>query len=133
KLPCTGGAENLEPADVVVQWVAPEGWSGLADRDTQVAIDVRVTEELKLEGLARDIVRQVQELRKKANLDIQDRIVLYLGTESPILRAAIEAHRDYIAGETLTTQWATAPLDADSPTAQVRIEGQPLTIQLRKA
>jgi isoleucyl-tRNA synthetase len=128
-----GETIQIEVADLLTSYTAPDGWACAVDGSTEMLLDVRVTDELKLEGLARDIVRQVQDLRKKANLDIQDRIVLYLGTESPILRAAIEAHRDYIAGETLTTQWATAPLDGDCPTAQVRIEGQALTIQLRKA
>ena len=88
---------TLEPADVWVTTKAPEGWAGVADRGTQVLVDARITEELEREGMARDVVRQVQELRKEAGLEMEDRIVLYLGTESAALRQAIEAHRDYIA------------------------------------
>jgi hypothetical protein len=72
-------------------------------------------------------------LRKDANLQMEDRIVLYLHTESATLRQAIETHRAYIANETLTVQWATAPLGDGAATANVKIEGQALTIQLRKA
>ena len=49
-LPCPGGEVTLEPADVLVQVIAKEGWTGLEDRKTQLALDTRITEELKLEG-----------------------------------------------------------------------------------
>jgi isoleucyl-tRNA synthetase len=124
---------TLDPADVLVTQKAPEGWAGVADRDTQVLIDARLTPELRREGMARDVIRQVQQLRKDANLEMEDRIVLYLHADSAELRQAIEAHRDYIAGETLTVQWATAPLGAGAATANAKVEGQALTIQLRKS
>jgi isoleucyl-tRNA synthetase len=122
----------LNQEDVLETLRAPDGWAGVADRDTQVVIDARVTPDLKREGMARDVIRQVQNLRKEANLEMEDRITLYLHTEAPELRQAVDAHRGYIASETLTVQWASASLDG-SPTANVKIEGQPLTIQLRVA
>ena len=88
-------------ADVLVQYQASEGWAGVADRGTHVALDTRITEELALEGLAREIIRYVQDARKNAGLAVEDRIVLFLGTESPKLQAAIDAHRHTIAAETL--------------------------------
>ncbi|HXG12315.1 MAG TPA: isoleucine--tRNA ligase [Gemmataceae bacterium] len=133
ELSCPGGPVTLEPADVVVQMKAPEGWAGTADRNTQVLIDTRITEELKQEGMAREVVRQVQELRKKANLEMEDRIVLHLGTDSPALRQAIAAHRDYICAETLTVRLSAEPLGGNAPRAAVKVDGQPLTIELRKA
>ncbi len=126
-----GTAETLEPADIVVQQRAAEGWAGIVDRGTQVAIDGRVTEALAREGMARDVVRQVQELRKQSGLEIEDRIELYLGTPSENLRQAIDAHRDYVAGETLTVRWSTAPLDGPTH-RKVKVEGQELTIELRR-
>lgn len=133
ELACPGGPVTLDAADVIVQQQAPEGWAGVADRGTQVVVDARITDELKLAGLAREVVRHVQELRKEAGLQMEDRIVLYLHTESPLLRTAIEKHRDYIERETLTVHWATQPLGADAAHADVKIEGQPLRIELRKA
>ena len=72
----------------------------------EVLVDTRITEELALDGMAREVVRHVQELRKTADLKMEDRIVLYLGTDGAELKKAIETHRDYIAAETLTAQWA---------------------------
>jgi isoleucyl-tRNA synthetase len=132
ELDCANGPVALDPGDVVVQLRAPEGWAGVADRGTQVLVDTRITEALAHEGMARDVVRQVQELRKKSGLEMEDRIILYLHTESPALRQAIEKHRTYIAAETLASQWASRPLGDDAHRADVKVDGQPLTIQLRK-
>jgi isoleucyl-tRNA synthetase len=123
---------TLDPADVVVSQKAPDGWAGVEDRGTQVLIDSRITEALKREGMARDVTRQVQDLRKTANLEMEDRIELYLRADSDTLRQAIDAHRDYIAAETLTVGWASAPLDGEAHRAEPKIDGQALTIMLRK-
>jgi isoleucyl-tRNA synthetase len=132
ELACAGGLFTLEPDDVVVQWKAPEGWAGVADRGTQVMIDARLTEELRREGMARDVVRQVQELRKQSNLEVEDRIALWLDTDSERLRQAIDAHRGYIATETLAAQWATQPLNGEGHCTHVKVEGQDLFIELRR-
>ena len=128
------GAEtfDLEPADLFISLKAQEGWTGVADRDTQVALDTRITEVLALEGMARDIIRQVQDLRKKSGLEMEDRIILHLETPSELLGKSIAGHRDYIASETLVLNYsATAPTDAQ--VAQVKIETHELTITLKKA
>jgi isoleucyl-tRNA synthetase len=132
-LNCPGlGEIVLEPTDVFLQWKGAEGWVGVADRGTQLALDGRITEELKLLGLARDVIRQVQELRKTAGLEMSDRIALYLHTDSPVLQKAIATHKDYLCAETLATTWATQPLGEGAHRAQVKIEGQALTVELRK-
>ena len=100
---------------------------------TQVLVDVRITEELAREGMAREVVRHVQNTRKEADLQPEDRITLSLQTDSAKLREAIEAYRDYICGETLAVRWATAPLNGQAHRANVKVDGQPLTIELSKA
>ena len=97
-----------------------------------VLIDVRVTEALAGEGMAREVVRQVQELRKKSELEMEDRIALCLGTDSTPLRKAIETHRAYVESETLTIHWSHQPLSGDTHRAHVKIDGQALTIELQK-
>jgi len=132
ELLCAGGTVTLDPADVIVTQKAPEGWAGVADRGTQVLIDSRITPELAREGMARDVVRHVQELRKTADLQMEDRIILYLGTDVGELQKAIDEHRETIAAETLTVRWATTPPDGANQ-ATVKIEGQTLEIALTKA
>jgi isoleucyl-tRNA synthetase len=95
-------------------------------------IDTRITEPLAREGMAREIVRQVQDLRKKSNLAMEDRITLYLETDSPSLRQAIQEHQSYIANETLTTEWAQACLNGQGYQVIVKIYGLLLVIELQK-
>src|SRR5262249_48571727 len=111
ELTTPGGPVGLEAADAIVTYKAAAGWAGAADRGTQVAIDTRITPDLKRAGLAREIVRFVQDLRKTAGLQMEDRIYLALITESATIRQAIDAHRDYVAAETLGVSNSTAPLD----------------------
>jgi isoleucyl-tRNA synthetase len=68
-----------------------------------VLLDTNVTPELAAEGLARDVIRAVQQARKDADLDVSDRITLTLGSNDAATRAAIETHRQLISGETLAT------------------------------
>ena len=63
---------------------------------------------------------------------MEGRFELYLTVDSPELRQAIDTHRDTICAETLVTKWATAPLGSDTFRANVKVDGRPLTIQLRK-
>jgi isoleucyl-tRNA synthetase len=133
ELPLADGALTLDPTDLWVQAKAPAGWCGVVDRGAQLALDTRITETLTLEGLAREIVRSVQQARKDALLQMEDRIVLYLSTESAMLAKAIEVHRQYIADECLVKQWANKPLGEGTYQTVVKVDGQALTIQLRKA
>jgi isoleucyl-tRNA synthetase len=74
----------------------------LPGNDLVVSLSLEMSAELELEGLARDLVRQVQEARKKAGLDVSDHIKLSLDfTQVPELRQAVAAHREMVAGETL--------------------------------
>lgn len=127
--PVTIAGIELEAGDVTIEYQAETGWAGVADRGTQVAIDSRITESLAMEGMARDIIRQIQDHRKNSGLQIEDRIQLHLGTTAAKLATAINTHRDYIAGETLTTSWSDTAL----PNAtQTKIDGQELSISLQK-
>jgi isoleucyl-tRNA synthetase len=119
----------LDAGDVAIDFTAPEGFAGVADRGTQLMVDSRITDALKGEGLARNVIRQIQEARKNADLNMEDRIALYLHGDTPALAAAIATHRDTIAADTLTTQWLTSPEGAES---EVKIEGAGLKIALRK-
>ncbi|MGN9910914.1 isoleucine--tRNA ligase [Phytohabitans sp. LJ34] len=67
-----------------------------------VVLDTAVTPELAAEGLARDVVRVVQQARRDAQLDVTDRVAVSLAG-SPEVVAAVEAHRDFVAAEVLAT------------------------------
>jgi isoleucyl-tRNA synthetase len=128
-----GAALALGQSDLLIQAKADNGWSGLADGGTQMALDIRVTEDLACEGTAREMVRHIQELRKNSGLEIEDRIRLRVETDSPAVRRAFEAHRDYICGETLATDLGVEPLDGAAHKATIKLQGQTVSIELAKA
>jgi isoleucyl-tRNA synthetase len=123
---------SLSKDDFVFEFIGEQGWVGVADHGTQVALDTRIPDDLAKEGMAREVVRHVQDTRKKTGLEMEDRIELSLITDSEKLQQAIAAHMDYIAGETLATKWAAGPLNGDAHQASVSVDGQPLQIALRK-
>jgi len=69
---------ELSPEDVELERETLEGWGVATDEGTTVALELELTPELKREGLAREVVRLVQDARKAAGLDVSDRIVLGL-------------------------------------------------------
>lgn len=128
-----GALVVLSQSDLVIQTKAANGWSGLAEGRTQVVLDIRITEDLACEGTAREMVRHIQELRKNSGLEIEDRIRLGVETDSAAVGRALEAHRDYICGETLAVELGAGPLDGASHRATFKLEGQAVNIELAKA
>jgi isoleucyl-tRNA synthetase len=77
-----------------------------------VELDVEVTDELRDEGRARDVVRVVQQARKDAGLHVTDRIALTLSAGDE-LAASLEPHLDWIAGQVLATSAGIVALEAE--------------------
>jgi isoleucyl-tRNA synthetase len=102
------GGVTLEPGEYHLELVASgdQASAGLGHHAGVVALDIEVTEELEIEGRARDLVRLVQQARRDADLDVSDRIELEV-TAGDVWIDAIEAHRELIAGETLATSLQT--------------------------
>jgi isoleucyl-tRNA synthetase len=95
-----------------------------------LTLDTEVTPELKAEGMMRDVVRHVQTARKAAGLEVDDRIVLTLETESKDLAAAIATHAEAIQAETLATGLKTAGASGMVP---VKVDGAELYVGVKKA
>jgi isoleucyl-tRNA synthetase len=128
-----GPMVTLAPGDVHLVQEVPEGWGVASDGGVTVALDLELTDELRSEGTAREMVRVVQDARKSAGFDVSDRIVL--GTETVyggIAAAALTTHRDLIAGETLATELLDHPLDGDAFPQESEIGGEPVMFTLRK-
>ncbi|MGH2922562.1 MAG: class I tRNA ligase family protein, partial [Solirubrobacterales bacterium] len=106
-----------------------EGYEVESEAGHAVALSLELDDELRAEGLAREIVHAVQNARKQAGLEVSDRIELGLGGDDELLAAA-RAHEDYIAGETLATSVGYA---ADGSAASATIEGRELRIAVAKA
>ncbi len=96
-----------------------------------IALNMDITPELKREGMMREVVRNVQISRKKAGLEVDDRIHLSLSTTDEELRKAIEEHHDTILAETLAGSLEFDRTHAFE--ASCAIDGAPLTVSLQKA
>ncbi len=130
-----GREHILSAEDVMLTMRAPEGYSVEREGAHAVALDLTIDDALREEGYAREIVHAVQNARKGAGLQVEDRIELWLRGDLVLVQAA-DAHRDYIAGETLALKLligddAQPPPDAHSE--QTEIEGLTLGIALRRA
>jgi isoleucyl-tRNA synthetase len=105
-----------------------EGYEVEAEAGHAVALQLELDDELRREGLAREIVHAVQSARKEAGLEITDRIELGLGGDEELLGVARE-YEPYLAGEVLAT---AASYDAAEGTV-AKIEGRDLRIALTRA
>ena len=102
-----------------------------ADGQTlQTVLDTALTDDLRAEGLMRDIVRHVQNLRKSSGLQVEDRIVLHLSSDNEQAQHAISTFGEVIAQETLPTELATTTVGEET---LVKIGDITVTASLRKA
>jgi isoleucyl-tRNA synthetase len=126
-----GETLTLDPADLDVRAEKREGYEVEHEGPYGVALDVEVTPELRAEGLAREVVRAVQEARKEGGLDIADRIGLYLEAGGE-LAEAIAVHESWILGEVLATERLAEPRD-EGFARVADIEGEPLAIGILRS
>ena len=93
-----------------------------------VALDINLTDGLKKEGLSRDIVNRIQNLRKDQNLEVQDKIDILYFTHDKLIKEAMEVHQQSIQQE---TQTKTILFNADLPNGiSLDIDGAEIIIQL---
>ena len=124
------GQVQLTPDDVIVTETPKQGWAVAREGET-VALDLAVTPELAALGLAREVVRAVQEARKNAGLAVTDRIDLAWAADEETA-AAIRAHADLIAGEVLAVSMGGDLSGLPDGTESTSEDGS-LTLRLRRA
>ncbi|HEV2791484.1 MAG TPA: DUF5915 domain-containing protein, partial [Solirubrobacterales bacterium] len=119
-----GTDHTLGPDDVTLALQPLEGYEVEAEAGHAVALQLELDDELRREGLAREIVHAVQIARKDAGLEITDRIDLSLSGDADLLAAA-QAHQDYLANEVLAT---SVSYDGIANGAAAKIDGRDLKI-----
>ncbi len=103
-----GDSVQIEPDDVTIETEAREGLAVASEGGYVVAITTTLTEELRQEGIVRDLVRRIQNLRKEADLHVADRIVTYVRASGPVADS-VAAQSAYIRRETLSEQIVDGP------------------------
>ena len=114
--------EHLADYDVTEGVIKPEDW---------IEISKQLTPELKREGLMREVIRHVQSARKKAGLQVDDRIELNIASSDAEITQAVDVFADTIKAETLAVK--IGPVADDMEKYDVKIDGKPVEIYLKKA
>lgn len=126
-----GELVEVLPEEVEVRAQALGGFAVASEGPYLAALVTDLSPELVREGLAREFVRRVQDLRKSAELDIADRIRLYYRA-TPGLEAAVQDFRDYIMGETLAVELVAGTPPRDAVETSDRFDGEEVTVALVK-
>jgi len=124
-----GNQYEIEPDEVEVHTSSKEGYEVASDGATMAALITTLTPELFHEGLARELVRRIQDLRKSSDLEISDRINVWYQA-SPELAQAVEENREYIASETLALELSKAELGEGQ--FKDRFDGQEVVLKIEK-
>jgi isoleucyl-tRNA synthetase len=131
KLDVGGDLVELTADDLDVRVEGREGFALAQDGPYGVALDVELTDELFSEGVAREVVRAVQDLRKTSGLAVEDRIELWLASDAHA--GALVTHRDFIAREVLATSVTIAePAPDDAASIVIEIETGTVAIALQR-
>jgi isoleucyl-tRNA synthetase len=113
-----GAQISLGAEDVLIETSSAEGYACGEDGGYLTALDTTLTEDLIREGVARELIRTVQEARKQAGLEVSDRIILGVSGTAAVAES-LEQYRDYLMAETLATGWSVGqekPLYRESRT-----------------
>lgn len=95
-----GEVATLSLEDVEISSEDIPGWSVASEGKVTVALDISITEELRAEGIARDFVNRIQNLRKDSGMDVQDKINIMVAKNEDLINAALTTNKDYICEET---------------------------------
>jgi isoleucyl-tRNA synthetase len=126
-----GQQVELAPEEILVEASSPEGYAVAEDRGALVALDTALTDELKREGLARELVRHVQDARKNAGFNITDRISVYLGSGvagASAWEPVVRQWGDFIRTETLADDLTLAAPPGHAHTETLEEDGQRITV-----
>lgn len=118
-----GGSLDILPEEVELEYVSREDYSVVEDYNLLVGVNTVISEELESQGLARDIVRRIQALRKEADFDIDDRIITYYDGDDDILEVFRE-EGDYIKEETLSDELKESTPPSGATVEEYEIDDQ---------
>ena len=131
ELDVAGQTIHLDPEDCSVETASAAGYACAGSDGFMVALDTTLNEELELEGIAREIVRTVQDARKNAGLEISDRIILSIDGSEWVERAT-EIYGEYIMEETLATGLFPVTMVTDGFSTEKTLDNHQWSIHLAR-
>ena len=124
-----GGDVLLNPEDYAISSEDVEGWQVASEGNLTVALDIEVSEELRQEGLARELVNRIQNLRKSSGFEVTDRISTVVYADDKALEASLQTYGNYIKSQTLSLSLDLLP-SSQAPAGAVEVEWTEGTIKL---
>jgi isoleucyl-tRNA synthetase len=122
---------ELTPGEILVQTQPVEGLAVASDKLITVAVDAVITTELRQEGLGREIVRRIQDMRKKAGFNIEDRITTYYAASGE-LASVFKTWSDYIQAETLTSELVEGEPPAEAYREEQQVEAETVVLGVKR-
>ena len=122
---------EIQPEEILVSTQPNKGLAVAADKFITVAVDANITPELRSEGLAREVVRRIQAMRKNAGFNIEDRITTYFQAQGELLKVMTD-WGDYVKAETLSNILISGEMPPDVYTESHNIEGQELVLGVER-
>ena len=124
-----GGDVVLNPGDYAIASEDVEGWQVASEGSLTVALDVEVTPELRREGLSRELVNRIQNLRKSSGFEVTDRIHTVVYANDPALADALDVYADYVKAQTLSLSIGLEPFEK-APAEAAEVEWMEGTIKI---
>lgn len=124
-----GKSFSLSPEQVIVRQSGAEGFAVAEDHGYLAALRTELTDTLILEGLAREVVRHIQTMRKEADFDLSDHIAVTYQASGSLVQVMSD-FAEYIQGETLADVWQAGAVETD--TASLEIDGANLAVSIRR-
>lgn len=124
-----GQVITLGPDELSVEAVTPDNLTCAEEAETVVAVDITLTNDLIQEGLVRDLVRHIQNMRKECGFNVEDRITIEYNTDGKLEEAIIK-HSDYICQETLANSLSKTN-DGES-FSKIKIGGEEVFLRLNR-
>ncbi|MFN7730421.1 MAG: DUF5915 domain-containing protein, partial [Pirellula sp.] len=125
-----GKTLELDGEDIQVRLAANAGWAAAQGASCVLALNTELTPALVWEGIAKDAIRLIQDLRKRTDCQFTDRIRVTLRTQSETLVQALAEHRDFICQETLAVELVLLTEPLSNPDAAVELADEPVSIEL---
>ena len=123
---------KLEPGEVLVVTTEVEGYAVAREGPYLVAVDTTLTDDLRDEGLARELVHRIQTMRRSADFQITDRIVTWYSGDERTARVMAQ-HGDYVRQETLSTELREGDPDTDAYTEEAKLDGVVVKLGVKRA
>jgi len=129
KIDINGEVVTIQPEDLEIYSDTIEGWLVGTEDNLTVALDTHITEELRIEGIAREFINRIQKLRKDSNFDVTDRIEIY-AMVPPEFKEPLLVSKDYISKETLAERFQL--VESLENGTEIEIDEKKLLISLKK-